>query len=62
MAMKKTTPASTGRKVTIATAAPSATQQSTVVRVNNGDIDRLLREAAWSRMFGRAEAKNPFAR
>jgi hypothetical protein len=23
---------------------------------------RLLREAAWSRMFGRTEARNPFAR
>jgi hypothetical protein len=23
---------------------------------------RLLREAAWSRMFGRTDAKNPFAR
>ena len=23
---------------------------------------RLLREAAWSRMFGRTEAKNPFSR
>jgi hypothetical protein len=23
---------------------------------------RLLREAAWSRMFGRADTKNPFAR
>ena len=26
------------------------------------DPNRLLREAAWSRMFGRTEAKNPFAR
>jgi len=27
-----------------------------------GNSQRLLREAAWSRMFGRTEAKNPFAR
>jgi hypothetical protein len=27
-----------------------------------GDPSRLLREAAWSRMFGRTEAKNPFTR
>ncbi len=27
-----------------------------------GDSNRLLREAAWSRMFGRIEAKNPFSR
>jgi len=26
------------------------------------DPNRLLREAAWSRMFGRAESKNPFTR
>ena len=26
------------------------------------DSNRLLREAAWSRMFGRIEAKNPFTR
>lgn len=27
-----------------------------------GNSQQLLREAAWSRMFGRAEMKNPFAR
>jgi hypothetical protein len=27
-----------------------------------GDSNRLLREAAWSRMFGRVESKNPFTR
>jgi hypothetical protein len=27
-----------------------------------GDPNRLLREAAWSRMFGRTETKNPFTR
>ena len=26
------------------------------------DSNRLLREAAWSRMFGRTESKNPFTR
>ena len=26
------------------------------------DSNRLLREAAWSRMFGRIETKNPFTR
>jgi hypothetical protein len=29
--------------------------------VANGNPNRLLREAAWSRMFGRTE-KNPFTR
>lgn len=27
-----------------------------------GNSNRLLREAAWSRMFGRVESKNPFTR
>ncbi len=29
---------------------------------NAADLNRLLREAAWSRMFGRVESKNPFTR
>ena len=30
---------------------------------NDGlQANRLLREAAWARMFGRVESKNPFAR
>jgi hypothetical protein len=29
---------------------------------SGGDSNRLLREAAWSRMFGRVESKNPFTR
>jgi hypothetical protein len=29
---------------------------------SGGDTNRLLREAAWSRMFGRVESKNPFTR
>ena len=29
---------------------------------SSGDPNRLLREAAWSRMFGRIETKNPFTR
>jgi hypothetical protein len=29
---------------------------------NAADLGRLLREAAWSRMFGRVESKNPFTR
>jgi hypothetical protein len=28
----------------------------------SSDPNRLLREAAWSRMFGRIESKNPFTR
>jgi hypothetical protein len=42
-----------GRRATRQDAAPAAAAS---------DPNRLLREAAWSRMFGRTDAKNPFAR
>ena len=41
-------------------AEPSAPRQTAQPSGNNPD--RLLREAAWSRMFGRVELKNPFTR
>ena len=64
MATKKAKPAappaskvaaSRGTTQTVAQAAALATPQA-------GNSQRLLREAAWSRMFGRADTKNPFAR
>jgi len=64
MATKKAKPAaasagkaavSGGTARTIAPPAPLTTQET-------GTSQRLLREAAWSRMFGRTETKNPFAR
>jgi hypothetical protein len=47
--------------------APAAPAERRAVRQNSqaasgGDPNRLLREAAWSQMFGRVESKNPFAR
>jgi hypothetical protein len=39
-----------------------ATRQDVAPATGASDSNRLLREAAWSRMFGRTEAKNPFAR
>jgi len=62
MAPRKTkaTPAPKAR-APAATAAPRAPRQDTQPSTN-GDSNRLLREAAWSRMFGRTEAKNPFTR
>jgi hypothetical protein len=47
--------------------APAATAQRPASRqspqtTGGGDSNRLLREAAWSRMFGRIETKNPFTR
>jgi hypothetical protein len=32
------------------------------VATGGSNPNRLLREAAWSRMFGRIESKNPFTR
>jgi len=63
MATKKTKPAPVVRK-----AAPKVSSKRTdtgplaAVAAVAGDSNRLLREAAWSRMFGRVEAKNPFTR
>ncbi len=37
-------------------------RRQTVQPTVSSNPNRLLREAAWSRMFGRADAKNPFAR
>jgi hypothetical protein len=42
------------------TTGPSAPRQTAQPSGNN--LSRLLREAAWSRMFGRVESKNPFTR
>jgi hypothetical protein len=39
-----------------------APRQAGAALAGGSDSNRLLREAAWSRMFGRIEAKNPFAR
>jgi hypothetical protein len=39
-----------------------APRQAGAAAAAGSDPNRLLREAAWSRMFGRIEAKNPFAR
>lgn len=41
---------------------PPAAAQPALVRSASSDPGRLLREAAWSRMFGRIESKNPFTR
>ena len=44
---------------TIASKRPNQRQTIEVV-APTADANRLLREAAWSQMFGRVEAKNPF--
>ena len=58
---KSTTPTPTAARQPAAPTAGSPARQvaqATTLR----DPNRLLREAAWSRMFGRIETKNPFAR
>jgi hypothetical protein len=43
-----------------ASAEPRAARQA--AQPSGTNPNRLLREAAWSRMFGRVESKNPFTR
>ena len=40
----------------------AAPRQTRAAIERHATSNRLLREAAWSRMFGRIEAKNPFTR
>ena len=39
-----------------------AVREDAAAHSDSGSSNRLLREAAWSRMFGRVESKNPFSR
>jgi hypothetical protein len=63
MATRKTKPAPNASK---AKAKPLIEQpvvrEVSVVATAGRDSGRLLREAAWSAMFGRVESKNPFTR
>ncbi|HUB14974.1 MAG TPA: hypothetical protein VMB34_23710 [Acetobacteraceae bacterium] len=54
-AVDKSTTTNGAAERTVAAASVPATPEA-------ADNQRLLREAAWSRMFGRTEAKNPFTR
>lgn len=69
MAAKKGSPATAGAKpAPAARQGPAARkeaprgngQQATAAATE--DPRRLMREAAWARMFGRTETKNPFTR
>jgi hypothetical protein len=63
MATKKTKSAPVARKVTRkAVIQPRVVRQAAEAATVGSDSNRLLREAAWSRMFGRVELKNPFTR
>ena len=63
MASRKTKSEATAAKVRPAAVAIGERANRQGARpATTSDSNRLLREAAWSRMFGRIEAKNPFAR
>jgi len=59
MALKKT---STPRKAPAKTTVQRTAVQERSTSSAGSNPSRLLREAAWSRMFGRIESKNPFTR
>ncbi len=61
MATRKTKPAPDAKKTKPAVE-QRAVRQVSVPGTGGGDSNRLLREAAWSAMFGRIESKNPFTR
>jgi hypothetical protein len=63
MATKKAKPAAATAAKAVAgrATARSVAQPAAMPAAATGNSQRLLREAAWSRMFGRANTKNPFA-
>jgi len=62
---EKPTPGSNGKQASggVPAAIPATSVPATVLATPEAaGTQRLLREAAWSRMFGRTESRNPFAR
>ena len=59
MALKK---ASAPRKAATKTTVQRNAEPERTTSNTTSNPNRLLREAAWSRMFGRTESKNPFTR
>jgi hypothetical protein len=64
MALRKAkSPTATPKsRASLTTAQRRSSREQSVAATDAADLNRLLREAAWSRMFGRVESKNPFAR
>jgi hypothetical protein len=66
MASKKDKSAKTGSKTVDHDATHTEIEQPSAISVipesSVSDTRWIVREAAWVRMFGRIEAKNPFAR
>jgi hypothetical protein len=55
-------PAPTGRKASASPAPKKQRARQNAQPSSGSDSNRMLREAAWSRMFGKVESKNPFTR
>ena len=64
MAPRKGTPSPPARKIAAKPASERrvAREATPISSSSSNNTSRLLREAAWSQMFGRVESKNPFAR
>jgi hypothetical protein len=63
MPAKKSKPTPVARKTVVQPPVePRSGRPASVALTAASASTRLLREAAWSRMFGRVESKNPFTR
>jgi hypothetical protein len=62
MAPRKAKPAPAAQKAAAPASGARQARRDPAATPARTDPNRLLREAAWSRMFGRTDAKNPFAR
>ena len=62
MAPRKSKPEAAPPKARTTPVAMTASASRQAAPRSSTDPNRLLREAAWNRMFGRSEAKNPFTR
>jgi hypothetical protein len=62
MALRKTTKSTAAAPKVRAPASTETRAPRQAAPTGGDDSNRLLREAAWSRMFGRVESKNPFTR
>jgi hypothetical protein len=62
MAAGKHKPIATGQKARGAPQAARTTVAQPAATPRASNPQQLIREAAWSRMFGRIETKNPFTR
>lgn len=62
-ARRTTSESKSDRKAPAQTTQPKAAADRAVASAAATEVDprRIMREAAWSQMFGRVESKNPFS-